>query len=332
VKARSLPASEEHMSMRRAFIRTVPAGLLALGAALSASVAPAIAADAEGPASRVTPPAMDDLQTLCALLSGCQGLPIAASALSDDFGACMKRYGATLASPASLGVSLSVRECGMRANSCAGFRDCLLRGVKPESCAGRGKSGPVGMCDPDGRAVVCAKEKVAAVRDCPRGGEHCRVRNGEAVCVLDRCDEAEGDKGKCLGSKKTVCDKGLLVSVDCGVLEMACEEGPEGAACVPHGAACTSDRCAGTTAIGCFAGKEVAVDCAKAGLTCNEGSGVLGRCQRAASDPPACPADGFRCEGAAIKGCFAGSTVAFQCAGVGLKRCEAAGKSVRCAP
>ncbi len=323
------------MSIRRAFFHAVPAGVFALGAALSASVAPpayAAPADAEGPAARVTPPAMDDVATLCALLSGCPALPIAASAVSDDFGACMKRYAATLASPAALGVSLSVRECGMRANSCSGLRDCLLRGVKPEACAGRGKSGPVGMCDADGRAVVCAKEKVAAVRDCPRGGEHCRVRSGEAVCVLDRCDEAEGDKPKCLGSKKAVCEKGLLVSVDCAVLDMTCEEGPEGAACVPRGAACGADRCAGTTAIGCFAGKEVAVDCEKAGLACQEGAGPLGRCQRPASEPPACAADAFRCEGASIKGCFAGSTVAFQCAAIGLKRCESAGKSVRCAP
>jgi hypothetical protein len=323
------------MSIRRAFLRTVSAGFVALGAALSLPVAPAVAADAEGPLSRVTPPALDDVATLCALLSGCPALPIAPSALSDDFAACMKRYAPTLASPAMLGVSLSVRECGMRASSCSTLRDCLLRGVKPEACAGRGKTAPVGMCDADGRAIVCSKEKVAAVRDCPRGGEHCRVRNGEAVCVLDRCDEADGDRPKCMGSKKTACDKGLLVSVDCAVLDMACEDdggGAAGAACVPRGAPCSADRCAGATAVGCFAGKEVAVDCEKAGLTCNEGAGPLGRCQRPASDPPACSGDAFRCEGATIKGCYAGAPLAFACGAVGLKRCEAAGKSVRCAP
>ena len=317
--------------MRRQFSRAVSWGLFALGASLVSGTGPSAAADVDSALLHVTPPVVDDLATLCSLLSGCQGLPIAASALADDFGACMKRYGASLASPAALGVSLSVRECGLRASSCASLRDCLLRGVKPETCTSRGKSGPVGMCDADGRAIVCAKEKVVAVRDCPRGGEHCRVRNGEAICVLDRCDEAEGTKPKCLGSKKVVCDKGLFVSVDCGVLDLTCEDGPEGAACVPKGVVCTQDRCAGATAIGCYAGKEVAIDCDRAGLACAETSGALGRCQ-AKGDGASCGADAFRCEGSAIKGCFAGSPLAFQCAAAGFKRCEVAGKSVRCAP
>ena len=279
------------------------------------------------------PPAPDDLATLCVLLSGCTNLPIAPSALSDDFGACMKRYAPLLASPAALGVSLSVRECGLRATSCTSLRECLLRGVKAEACAGRGKSGTVGMCDADGRAIVCAKEKVLAVRDCPRGGEHCRVRNGEAVCVLDRCEEAEGEKPKCMGSKKTVCDKGLLVSVDCAVLDMQCQEGgADGAACVPKGPECSTERCMGTIAVGCFAGRSVAVECAKAGLVCAESNGALGRCQRPPSDAGSCGADAFRCDGAALKGCLAGAPLTFPCGAAGMKRCEATPKGVRCAP
>ncbi len=320
------------MNLRRTCLRAVSFGAIAAGVAIAATVAPASAADAAEPEARVVPPVLDDVATLCALLSGCNGLPIAASVSSDDFGACLKRYAPMLASPAAFGVSLSVRECGMRAASCTSFRECLLRGVKSEACVGRGKSGPVGMCDADGRAIVCSKEKVAAVRDCPRGGEHCRVREGEAVCVLDRCEAVEGEKPKCLGSKKTVCDKGLIASVDCSVLGMVCEDGPEGAACVPKGAPCGGDRCAGSLAIGCFAGREVAIACEKAGLTCSETSGPFGRCQRAASEPPTCAGEAFRCEGAAIKGCFGGSNVNFQCGAVGLKKCESAGKGVRCAP
>lgn len=320
------------MNLRRTCLRAASWASFALGLAVAATVAPATAADAEAPEARVVPPVLDDVATLCALLSGCNGLPIASSALSDDFGACLKRYAPMLASPASFGVSLAVRECGMRAASCSSFRECLLRGVKAEACAGRGKSGPVGMCDADGRAIVCSKEKVAAVRDCPRGGEHCRVREGEAVCVLDRCEVTEGEKPKCLGSKKTVCDKGLIASVDCSVLGMVCEEGPEGAACVPKGAPCGGDRCAGGLAIGCFAGREVAVECDKAGFVCSESAGPFGRCQRPASEPAACTGEALRCDGAAVKGCFGGSIVNFQCAAVGLKKCEIVGKGVRCAP
>jgi hypothetical protein len=316
--------------MRRPFFRVVSLGLLALGAAVVASTGPVAAADVA--MAHVTPPALDDVATLCSLLSGCTGLPMSGSALADDFGSCMKRYAPSLASPAALGVSLGVRECGLRASSCVSLRDCLLRGVKQESCSGRGKAGSVGMCDAEGRAIVCAKEKVATVRDCPRGGEHCRVRNGEAICVLDRCDESEGSKPKCLGSKKVVCDKGLYVSVDCGVLDLVCEEGVDGGACVPKGAVCTQDRCVGDVAVGCYAGKDVAVDCEKAGLTCAESAGPLGRCQPAKAPLPGCGVDAFRCEGAAIKGCFAGAPLAFQCGAAGFKRCEAAGKGVRCAP
>ena len=320
------------MNLRGTCLRAASWASIAVGVAVAATVAPATAADAEVTAARVVPPVLDDVATLCALLSGCSGLPIASSVLSDDFGACLKRYAPTLASPAAFGVSLSVRECGMRAASCTSLRECLLRGVKPDACAGRGKTGAVGMCDADGRAIVCSKEKVAAVRDCPRGGEHCRVREGEAVCVLDRCEVADGERPKCLGSKKTACDKGLIASVDCSVLGMVCDEGPDGAACVPKGSACSSDRCVGGAAIGCFAGREVAVDCERAQMVCGEAMGPFGRCQRPASELAACSGETLRCEGATVKGCFGGATVNFQCAAVGLKKCETVGKGVRCAP
>ena len=319
--------------MGRRFFSLTSLGLVSLALSFSASSAPAAEAEAEAEIHRVSPPVLDDVTSLCALLSGCTNQPVSPSVLADDFASCVKRYAPALGSPAFLGVPLSVRECGLHATSCSVLRDCLLRGVKAEACVGRGKSGSSGMCDTDGRAVICAKEKVLAVRDCPRGGEHCRVRDGEAVCVLDRCTEADGAKPKCLGSKKVGCDKGFLVSVDCAVLDLVCEEGAEGAACVPKGAVCKQDRCLGDTAVGCFAGKEVGIDCAKAGQTCVERAGAFGRCKPPKSDAgPLCGVDGFRCEGAIIKGCYGATPISFPCGAVGLKRCETFAKGVRCAP
>ena len=126
---------------------------------------------------------------MCALLTACDRLPLPSGLVPHDFVGCTRALHAELASPAAVTFSLTLRECGLRASSCGELRSCALRGAKVDVCAGRGKAGPVDMCDGDGRAITCNAERVTLVRDCPRGGEQCVVQEGHAVCALGSCEK-----------------------------------------------------------------------------------------------------------------------------------------------
>jgi len=316
------------------------------------STAPARAAD-------VVPPDLDDVEHMCALLTSCERLPLPSGVVPKDFVGCTRTLYAELASPAAAMFSLTLRECGLRASSCGELRTCALRGAKADVCAGRGKAGPVDMCDGDGRAITCNTERVTLVRDCPRGGEQCVVRDGHAVCALGACDKDGPAACSASGTRVVECKKGKLVSMDCAAFGLRCVTTGEGPRCATtQGATCSegTSRCDGSTTVGCWHGHEVRVACGARGLACGaenaaEGAQVVGACRfpaparptaaasggpgpgapdagRGACDPSAAP----RCAGANLEWCAWGQPRSYLCKSLGLSRCVADAQGARCAP
>jgi hypothetical protein len=290
---------------------------------------------------QVTPPDIEDVEHMCALLTSCDKLPFPPQMLPTTIAACVNSMSGELSSPNAVKFSLTIRECGLRANSCSELRACALRGAKPEVCAGRGKSSTVGICDLDGRAISCWHEQVLGVRDCPRGGEQCVVREGAATCALGPCtgENKEGAAATCSASGTRIlqCDHGKLQSLDCAAFGLKCVVENNVAGCAPSTSACTGNgkRCDGNVSIGCVHGHEVRVDCGAAGLSCNAvtGSREVGAC---VSPPPAQNADkcnpneASKCDGATIKYCFAGKKRSYFCKSLGFDRCVMDGKGARC--
>jgi hypothetical protein len=291
---------------------------------------------------RVAPPALEDVEQVCALLTSCTDLPIPASMVPGDFAACVRAISGQLASPAGIAFSLLIRECGLRANSCSELKTCALRGASPTACAGRGKENPVGYCDIDGRALSCFHEKVAAVRDCPRGGEQCSVREGQSACSLGACppEIPEGAAPVCSASGTRIvrCEHGGVSSLDCAAFGLICSQSPgAGAACAPPTPACAPgpSRCDGDTEVSCYNGHEVRVDCAAAGMTCggtaSGGPRAVGSCMAPAPSGASCnPDTPARCDGARVSYCSAGRPRSYLCRTLGWNRCVSAGGSVRC--
>jgi hypothetical protein len=295
-----------------------------------------------GRQGRVVPPAIEDVEQVCALLTSCDRLPIPASMVPTDFAACVRTIGAQLASPSAVAFSLLVRECGLTANSCAELRTCGLRGASATACKGRGKDNPAGYCDIDGRALSCWHERVAGVRDCPRGGEQCSVREGQSACSLGPCPAGmtEGAAPVCSASGTRIlrCEHGVMTSLDCAAFGLICGSGASGAACAPPTAACTgtSRRCDSDTAVSCHDGHEVRVECGAAGMSCNpvdQGARAIGSCT---APPPAAGAAGCdpearaRCDGATLRYCSAGRPRAFPCKALGFTRCVSDANGARC--
>lgn len=289
----------------------------------------------------VVPPDLDDVEHMCALLTSCDRLPIPPGLIPPDFQSCVKKFSEDLSSPAAIYFSLTMRECGLQANSCASLRACALHGANPDACQGRGKSGVVGFCDADGRGISCYKDQMLAVRDCGRGGEQCVVQGGDAKCVLGPCPSTikDGDKPSCSasGTHRLQCDKGKLASVDCAAFGLRCVTGSDGAAvCATAAKDCTGNarRCDGTTAVGCFNGHEVRVDCAAAGMTCSGGAGAIpvGACMATPPASGACDVNApARCDGASVKYCANGKPRSYFCKALGFNRCDASNKGARCA-
>ena len=65
------------------------------------------------------------------------------------------------------------------------------------------RTGGRSICDLDGRAINCFHEQVVGVRDCPRGGEQCVVREGRRSCALGPCtsENKEGAPRLVLGER-----------------------------------------------------------------------------------------------------------------------------------
>ena len=287
--------------------------------------------------AQLAPPALDDVEQMCALLTSCDGIPVPQGMIPADFAKCVRAMGEELSKPSGIGFSLTIRECGLKANTCAQLRTCTLRGAKPDACTGRGQQGVAGYCDIDGRALSCFKDKILAVRDCPRGGEQCAVRSGEAYCALGPCpsDFQEGAPAICSGSGTRIlrCEKGKLVSLDCAAFGLKCAATGGVAGCAADTPACTSaaTSCDGNVAVGCHNGHEVRIDCAAGGMVCGQGPAV-GACAMPAPEKgercdPAAPA---RCDGATIKYCAAGKPRSFPCKAVSFNKCVADAKGVRC--
>jgi hypothetical protein len=316
------------------------------------------AAALAAPAAHVTPADLEDVEHMCALLTACERLPLPAAIVPHDFVGCTRTLYAELASPGAVAFSLTLRDCGLRASSCGELRSCALRGAKPDVCTGRGKAGPVDMCDGDGRAVTCNGERVTLVRDCPRGGEQCVVREGHAVCALGSCDKETAPACSVSGTRVLECKKGKLLSLDCGAFGLQCTSSADGPKCATAALACRegATRCDGATAVGCWHGHEVRVDCGARGLGCGVGSSSasalasaslsslgVGACTVLASPPrpagsdasapSACdPSAPPRCDGASLRWCAWGQPRSYLCKSVGLQRCVSDDKGARCAP
>ena len=301
-----------------------------------------------GKPGEVRPPVLDDIEQMCALFVSCDGIPVPSGMIPQDYPKCVRAMSEELAKPSGVAFSLTIRECGLRANTCGELRTCALRGAKPDACTGRGGQGVAGFCDVDGRALSCFKDKVLAVRDCPRGGEQCVVRAGEAQCALGPCpaEISEGAAPACSGSGTRIlrCEKGKLVSLDCAAFGLKCVVDGGAAACAPDTAACAAGaaRCEGNVAVGCHHGREVRVDCAAGGLVCGGPGAAVGACAAPAHDKndkndkndkrEACDgAAPARCEGATLKYCAAGRARSYPCKAVGFNRCVSDAKGARCA-
>jgi hypothetical protein len=301
----------------------------------------------------VQPPVAEDVEHMCALLTSCDALPIPPSLVPADFASCVRRMTEDMTSASAIAFSLLLRECGLASNSCSELRTCALRGAKPETCVGRGRQTLAGFCDIDGRAMSCLHDRVQAVRDCPRGGEQCAVRQGDALCTLGACPAqiAEGAPPVCSASGTRIlrCERGQLVSLDCTAFGLVCaSSAPAGGGssvptCVPATAPCAtgSKRCEGNVAVSCFAGREVRVDCGAAGLNCNPPGPSstppvvpypVGACFAAAPAAGACDSQApARCDGATIRYCNQGKPRSYLCKSLGFTRCGAAqGGGVRC--
>ncbi len=278
---------------------------------------------------------------MCALLTSCERLPLPAGLVPKDFVTCTRALYAELASSSAVAFSLTLRDCGLRASSCGELRTCALRGANVDVCSGRGKAGPVDMCDGDGRAVTCTAERVSLVRDCPRGGEQCVVRDGKAVCALGACNKDSPATCSPSGTRVLECNKGKLLSLDCAAFGLRCVTGASGPQCATEGGTCTEGivRCDGTTAVACYHGHEVRIDCAARGLTCGASrvdggaATAVGACSAAVPAKGACdPAAPAKCDGATLKWCAGGQPRGYLCKSVGLSRCVADDKGARCVP
>jgi hypothetical protein len=288
----------------------------------------------------VAVPSPDEVERMCGLLTSCDKLPIPSSLFPSDFQTCVKTMSEEMTSPTAVNFSLTMRECGLGARSCAGLQACALHGASPDECRGRGRLGVVGFCDVDGRAMTCWHDEVLAVRDCPRGGEQCIVVDGEATCTLGACSAQGGDGGKsrcsASGTHLLRCEKGKLASLDCAAFGLRCSIAADGAAgCATSGPSCGdgSKRCDGNVAIGCFNGHEVRIDCDGAGLVCTPSPGAVavGACQAPVAPVGACnPDERATCDGSNIRYCRAGRARTYSCKSLGFRACDLGKNGVRC--
>jgi hypothetical protein len=293
----------------------------------------------QGQRGEVVPPSIEDIEDMCALLTSCDGLPLPPSLIPTDFAACVRTMADGMTQPSAINFSLTMRECGLRADSCSELRTCALRGARTDVCVGRGKQSAAGYCDIDGRAISCWHERILGVRECPRGGEQCSVREGDALCTLGPCppEIKEGASPACSASGTRIlrCERGRLVSLDCSAFGLRCVAGPSGPGCAPTTPACAagSKRCEGNAAVGCYNGHEVRVSCSAAGLACGSGPGFVpvGACAASPTTGNACDQSAAgRCDGSSLKYCFAGRTRSYFCKSLGWNKCVADAKGARC--
>ena len=333
------PASRR--SRLAAELRRGGVALGALALALSLSTVDAIADDAPATPSTPATPALDvhpahleDVEHMCALLTGCGGLPIPDGLVPRDFATCVRAMYAELASPSAVAFPLTLRECGLHASSCNTLRTCALRGARADVCKGRGRSGAVDMCDSAGRAVTCVDEHVTLVRDCPRGGEQCSVRDGKATCTLGRCEADAAPACSASGTRIVECKGGRLLSMDCAALGLRCVTTPAGPRCATPRPACAKDahRCDGAVAVGCHEGHEVRVDCAGVGMSCapQKGPESVGECVQASTKAACNERAPAKCDKATVRYCMGGRGRAYLCKSMGFSGCTTDARGAHC--
>lgn len=286
----------------------------------------------------VLPPSIDDAEAFCALVLACRDVPMFPPA--PDFAGCVTTLMDQLSLPNAVNTSLAIRECGLSATSCKTLRACALKGADPKVCDGVATTSdsPIGKCDFDARAVTCWRGKVLGVRNCGLADELCVVKNGKADCALaSACPANVKEEWSCAGSRMVKCQDGKFLSIDCKVLNLACntwtdEKGKHQVGCAPPSTpACKGDKytCSGNTAVGCANGREVKVACAEAGMTCADpsahGERTVGACELPAPPDPkkACDPKKFdpKCEGANMVYCAAGTVRSFPCKAIGANKC-----------
>ena len=305
-------------------------------AAVEGGVAPAVALAGQG---LVVPPSVEDIEEMCALLLGCPDVPLVAP--KRDHAECVNAVQAALSSPDALKFSIPLRECGLQSNSCKELRECALRGANPDVCKGRGKGKAIGFCDNDGRAVTCFNEKLVQVRECPRYGEQCSARDGNATCTLGDCptDVPADGTPVCSGNGLKIfsCDRGKLVSLDCSAFGLGCVKDDGKPTCAPTAsAACTGKgpgQCAGSDHVSCASGHEVHVQCGKAGMSCagTPSATSVGVCAAPASDAGTCdPKAPARCVNNHIEYCVGGHPRSYFCKALGFSRCGGKPGQVSC--
>jgi hypothetical protein len=288
----------------------------------------------------VVPPTIEDVEEMCSLLIGCPHVPLASP--SNDLGTCVSTLWAELSKPEAVKFSLPIRECGMGANSCTSFRKCALGGADPKVCKGRGMTKSVGFCDSSGRAVTCSKGELVRVRDCPRFGEQCSARKGEATCTLGPCPANVPADGKavCSGNKQKVfvCDHNRLLSFDCSAFGLECLNDPKGkpVCASPKTPTCTSTKvtCSGNDAVGCVGGHQINVKCDKSKMTCKasgKGKHTIGYCENPPLTGAECaPGTRSYCVGTNVRYCVGGHVRDFFCKGLGFSRCVGIAGQAHC--
>lgn len=304
--------------------------------AVEGGIAPAVALANQG---LVVPPAVEDIEEMCALLLGCPDVPLVPP--KRDFGECVNYLQSTLSSADGLKFSVPLRECGLQSNSCKKLRECALRGADPTICKGRGKGKAIGFCDDDGRAVTCYNEKLVQLRDCPRFGEQCSARQGQSTCTLGDCPSDIPPDGTPVcsanGQKIFSCDRGKLISMDCSAFGLSCikHDGKPtcGAGAAPTCDSKTAARCSDEDHVSCVSGHEVRVQCGKSGLKCASHSGkdTVGSCSTPTSDGGTCnPKSAAKCNGSSIEYCIGGRTRSFFCKALGFTGCGGKKGQVTC--
>ena len=310
----------------------------------------------------LAPPDIDEVEQMCALLTSCDKLPIPPGLVPQDFAGCVRQMAEDMTKPSGVFFSLTMRECGLTANSCDALRTCALRSAAPAACAGRAvptkekpQPDPVGVCDEAGRALTCFNGNILSVRDCSRGGESCQVYSpkdcgkpnpadcaAQSRCTLGPCgDVKEGADAVCSKSGTHIlrCERGKLVSLDCDAFGLKCSPlttAPNSkVGCATGGATCQDGarRCEGNTSVGCYNGHEVRVDCAAAGLACSNtpGSTPIGACvapapsEKCNFDKPSCGGAG----NAYVQYCYAGKPRSYFCK-PRFNKCDKSNGNVKC--
>ena len=304
---------------------------------------------------------------MCALLTACERLPLPSghrpARLRGLHADALRRArvalgGLVLAHAARLRASRELvrRAPFVRAARCEGRRLHGPRQGRTRGHVRRRRS----------RHHVQQRARVTLVRDCPRGGEQCVVREGHAVCALGSCEKETAPACSPSGTRVLECKKGKLLSLDCGAFGLQCTsscgraEVRDAGRDLPRGSDALRrlDRgrmlawSRGARRLRCARARlrrrqrrqrRVGVVGAVGASAPSPSSSSVGAC--AVIAPPARPAGTTparrprairprppRCDGASLRWCAWGQPRSYLCKSVGLQRCVSDDKGARCAP